>query len=105
MIVVAIIGMLAAVAIPSFLHAREKSRMVACVQNLKVIDNSIQLWAMEAKKQAGQPVTFEDIRIFMAKEPICPSGGTSFSDSYQITSIDAAPVCLRAPSGRYPHQM
>ena len=105
MIVVALIGMLAAIAVPNYFHARERSRMVTCIQNLKVIDNSIEQWAMEAKKQSGTPVTSEDIRGYMKQLPVCPSGGKTFADSYEITVIDVQPLCTRVTSGQYAHKL
>jgi Tfp pilus assembly protein PilE len=105
MIVVALIGILASIAIPNYIQAREKTRMVTCIHNLKVIDNSIQQWSMETKKQSGAPVTPSDIRGYFRDLPVCPSGGRSFSDSYEITVIDAVPVCLRVTSGQYTHRL
>jgi len=105
MIVVALIGILATIAIPNYIHARERARMVTCIQNLKVIDNSIQQWAMETKKEAGAPVTAADIRGYMRDLPVCPSGGKSFADSYEITVTDAQPVCTRVTSGQYAHKL
>jgi prepilin-type N-terminal cleavage/methylation domain-containing protein len=105
MIVVALIGILAAIAVPNYIHARERSRMVTCIQNLRVIDNSIQQWAMEAKKEAGAPVTAADINSYMRDLPVCPSGGKSFSDSYEISVTDAQPVCTRVTSGQYAHKL
>lgn len=105
MIVVALIAMLATIAVPSYIHARERARMVTCIQNLKVIDNSIQQWAMEAKKETGSPVTSTDIRGYMKELPICPSGGKTFADSYEITVTDAQPTCTRVTSGQYAHKL
>jgi len=104
MIVVAIIGMLATIAIPNYLHAREKARQATCLQNLRIIDGAIQQWAMEAKKEAGQPVQYSDISVYMRNAVVCPSGGRSFDDSYQISSVDAPPSCLRVPAGQYAHK-
>jgi len=103
MIVVALIGILATIAIPNYIHAREQTRMVTCIENLKLIDNSIQQWAIENKKQAGTPVTLADIQPYIKDLPVCPSGSTSFADSYEITVADASPLCLRVRSGRYAH--
>ena len=105
MIVVAIIAMLAAIAIPSFVEARERSRLVGCIQNLHVIDNATQRWALDAHKQSGEPVTLDDIRVYFKKVPVCPSGGTSFNDSYQITTVDEDPTCVRITSGKYAHKL
>jgi prepilin-type N-terminal cleavage/methylation domain-containing protein len=105
MIVVAIIALLASIAIPNYIDARNRSNMVTCVQNLHAINNSVQQWAFEARKQAGQTVSAEDIRVYLQKLPFCPSGGSSFGDSYEISTVDAAPACLRVTSGRYAHQL
>ncbi|MFB3897479.1 MAG: prepilin-type N-terminal cleavage/methylation domain-containing protein, partial [bacterium] len=56
MIVVAIIGILAAIAIPNFIKSRKMSRAKACVSNLKQIDGATQQWALEYKK-AGSDTT------------------------------------------------
>src|SRR5216117_60159 len=50
MIVVAIIGLLAAIAIPNFIKAREASQKNACIANLRQIDGAKQTWALEQKK-------------------------------------------------------
>ena len=50
MIVVAIIGLLAAIAIPNFIKARQASQRAACVANLKTIDGAKATWALEQKK-------------------------------------------------------
>ena len=50
MIVVLIIGILLAIAIPNFVAARESSRAKACVGNLKQIDSATQQWCMDQKK-------------------------------------------------------
>jgi prepilin-type N-terminal cleavage/methylation domain-containing protein len=50
MIVVAIIGLLAAIAIPNFIKARATSQQNACINNLRQIDGAINEWALEAGK-------------------------------------------------------
>jgi len=50
MIVVAIIGLLAAIAIPNFVKARAASQKNACIANLKQIDGAKATWALEQKK-------------------------------------------------------
>ena len=79
MIVVALIGVLASIAIPNYLQARERARKVTCIQNLKLIENSIQQWAIETRKQSGTPVTPTDIRPYVKDLPVCPAGGSTFS--------------------------
>src|SRR5437870_11102819 len=53
MIVVAIIGLLAAIAIPNFIKARTTSQMNACINNLRQIDGAEQQWALETKQAAA----------------------------------------------------
>jgi len=97
MIVVAIIGMLAAIAVPNFAKARTEAQRTGCISNLQRIDGAIQVWALEQKKDADQPVTYADISGYLKNAVLCPSGGTSFADSYTITTVDAKPVCQRRP--------
>ena len=95
MIVVAIIGLLAAIAIPNFVRARTQSQMNACINNLRQIDGAIQQWALEQKKNSGDPVVFTDIQPYLKSAVICPSGGTAFSDSYTITQVTNKPTCQK----------
>src|SRR5689334_6018113 len=97
MIVVAIIGMLAAIAVPNFAKARTEAQRTSCVSNLQRIDGAIQVWALEQKKDADQPVTYADISGYLKNAVVCPSGGTSFADSYTITTVDGKPGCQRRP--------
>ena len=95
MIVVAIIGLLAAIAIPNFIKARTTSQMNACINNLRQVDGAIQQWALENKKDTAATVTFTDISSYLRNAVICPSGGTAFSDSYTITDVKTKPVCQK----------
>lgn len=97
MIVVAIIGMLAAIAIPNFVKARTTAQMNACINNLRMIDSAIQEWATEMKKGETTAVTFADISSYMKNSVVCPAGGTTFADSYSITTVSEKPHCLKVP--------
>ncbi len=97
MIVVGIIGMLAAVAIPNYARHREDVRKTTCIANMQQIDGAIQAWSMAFKKDGDAPVTYNDISGYLRNSVTCPSGGTSFADSYAITVVDARPTCLRKP--------
>src|SRR5436305_14294636 len=70
MIVVAIIGLLAAIAIPNFIKARTTAQMNACINNLRQIDGAIQQWALEQKKDATATVTFPDISSYLKNSVI-----------------------------------
>jgi len=100
MIVVAIIGLLAAIAIPNFVRARTQSQKNACINNLRQIDGAIQQWALENKKDATASVVVTGdtgILSYLKSEVKCPSGGTTFADSYTVTTVAAKPVCQKVP--------
>ncbi len=97
MIVVGIIGLLATMAIPSYQNSRKKTQMTVCISNLHHIEGAVQQWALEMKKDAGEPVTYDDIRGYLRNTVACPSGGTSFEDSYRVTVVDELPSCVRQP--------
>ena len=98
MIVVTIIGMLAAIAIPNFIKARSTSQMNACINNLRQIDEAIQQWAMENKQAPTAPVVFSDLSAYMKNSVICPAGGTTFGNSYTIVDVSTKPVCQKVSS-------
>jgi prepilin-type N-terminal cleavage/methylation domain-containing protein len=95
MIVVAIIGLLAAIAIPNFVRARTQSQKNACINNLRQIDGAVQQWALETKAAANASVGYTDIRDYLKNSVICPSGGTAFSDSYTINGVTNKPTCKK----------
>jgi prepilin-type N-terminal cleavage/methylation domain-containing protein len=97
MIVVAIIGMLATLAIPNFMKARETARRNACISNLRNIEGAVQQWALDMNKDEGSTVTYTDIKSYLHGNVVCPDGGSTFQDSYSITTVDAPPTCLRHP--------
>ena len=95
MIVVAIIGLLAAIAIPNFIKARTTSQMNACINNLRQIDGAIQQWALENKKDSTATPLFTDISGYLKNSVICPSGGTTFANSYTLATVADKPVCKK----------
>ncbi len=91
MIVVAIIGLLAAIAIPNFVKARTASQRAACIANLKQIDGAKATWALESKKTGLDIPTAADLygpAKYIRDEPGCPGGGT-----YSINAVDVRPTC------------
>ena len=98
MIVVAIIGLLAAIAIPNFIKARTTAQMNACINNLRQIDGAIQQWAVEKNKSTTASVGFTDISAYMKNSVICPAGGTAFTDSYNIVDVSSKPTCKKVTS-------
>ena len=81
MIVVAIIGLLAAIAIPNFIKARKTAQMNACINNLRQIDGAINEWALETGQSNGNSVADVStvssyIKLNGASSvPGCPAGG------------------------------
>src|SRR4051794_29459574 len=91
MIVVAIIGLLAAVAIPNLVKARKSATKAACIANLKAIEGAKAVWALEMKKNDADVPT--DADLFGAAnnikdKPACPTGGT-----YDLKPVSERPTC------------
>src|SRR5437879_4391814 len=98
MIVVAIIGLLAAIAIPNFVRARTQSQMNACINNLRQIDGATQQWALENKKNSTDSAAYSDIKDYLKAQVVCPAGGTAFSDSYSMgATLTNKPSCKKVP--------
>src|SRR5215472_15071142 len=91
MIVVALIGILLAIAIPNFVRSRQTSQANVCINNLHQVDNAIQEWALEFKKDATASVFFTDISSYLKNVIVCPSGGKAFSDSYKLVDVGTKP--------------
>ena len=98
MIVVGIIGLLAAIAIPNFVSARTTSYKNACLNNLRQIDGAIQQWAVEYKKGPTATVVETDVTPYLKNAAICPAGGTAFADSYSLTDVSTHPKCRKVPA-------
>jgi len=101
MIVVAIIGLLAAIAIPNFVRARTTSQKNACINNLRQIDGAKQQWALETKQAPNANATYALISAYLKNAVSCPSAGsdTSFSGSYTPGTVDVAPTCSSTGGG------
>lgn len=97
MIVVAIIGLLATIAIPNFVKARTTAQMNACINNLRQIDGAVQTWALETKQGDNAQVDYASISGYMKNQVVCPSGGHTFADSYHLGTVQEKPTCLKVP--------
>src|SRR4051794_3119906 len=97
MIVVAIIGLLAAIAIPNFVKARTLSQKNACIANLKQVDGAKATWALEMKKNTTDTVGDADLfgaTLYIKDKPECPGGGT-----YTLGNVAAKVACSLTTSG------
>jgi len=103
LIVVAIIGLCAALAVPNFVRAGSVSQKNACINNLYQIRAAIGQWTMETRAATGATVHYSDISVYLRNTVVCPAGGTSFSDSYTITDNQTQPVCKKVPTGPQAH--
>lgn len=88
MIVVAIIGLLAAIAIPNFVKARKTAQGNACINNLRQIDAAVQQYALELNKTDADNIGVEEVRKYMRNEemPRCPTGNTPYNVGPTISS-------------------
>jgi prepilin-type N-terminal cleavage/methylation domain-containing protein len=107
MIVVAIIGLLAAIAIANFVHARSTSQADACINNMHQIDSAVTEWALEKGKKTGDPAPslITDLTPYIRLNssgsiPSCPAGGT-----YIMNTVGAIPqiTCSLGSSVDPPH--
>jgi prepilin-type N-terminal cleavage/methylation domain-containing protein len=95
MIVVAIIGVLAAIGIPSFLHARTRAQATACINNLRQIETAVQQVAIEKGKHVGDTVAYPDeitpyIKLNSEGSiPPCPAGG-----EYSLQTVGTIPQAI-----------
>jgi prepilin-type N-terminal cleavage/methylation domain-containing protein len=105
MIVVAIIGLLAAIAIPNFIKARETARKNTCINNLRLIDGAIQQYALESSKNSTDSVKASSLTVYLGRGgtgtidtvggkntgTFCPSGG-----AYTIGKVNEKPTCSKS---------
>ena len=99
MIVVAIIGLLAAIAIPNFVKARTTAQVNACIANLKQIDGAVQQWTLENKKAATDTYALTDTTVLAylkgSRLPACAGGGTYSA----AATVSDSPSCSLSASG------
>jgi len=93
MIVVAIIALLAAIAVPNFLRARKRSQATRCLEDLRIIDSAQDQYAIENNKGTGDAVGWTDIQNYLKNGSVLyNSGGADlFSDGYTFGSVDTLP--------------
>jgi len=97
MIVVSIIGLLASIAIPNFVKARDTARTNTCIANLRQIDSAKQQWALETRQASTATPTSTDligVTQYIKNSPTCPiDTAKTFATSYTIGGVSANPSC------------
>jgi prepilin-type N-terminal cleavage/methylation domain-containing protein len=96
MIVVAIIGLLAAIAVPNFVKARTTSQTDACLNNLRQIDGAAQTYALEGNKAPTSTYILDDLKPYLHLDssgamPRCPAGGSYAGETYEAGATFGSP--------------
>jgi len=93
MIVVAIIALLAAIAVPNFLRSRKRSQATQVLEDLRQMDAAIDQYAMETNKSAGSNVDFADVQKYIktGTRLYNNNGNDILGNPFTITSVDAPP--------------
>ena len=92
MIVVAIIALLAAIAVPNFLRARKRSQATRILEDLRLLDSAMDQYAIDTGKTTGFNPAFADIQNYLKKDTNLYASGTDlFGDSYGPFTVDSIP--------------
>jgi prepilin-type N-terminal cleavage/methylation domain-containing protein len=92
MIVVAIIALLAAIAVPGFLRARKRSQASRILNDLRLIDAAVDQYAIETNKASGQTVNTVDWTNYLKKGSVLYNTGQDlFSANYGVQTVDSLP--------------
>ena len=92
MIVVAIIALLAAIAVPGFLRARKRSQATKILNDLRLIDSAVDQYAIETNKASGTAVAIGDWTNYLKRGSVLYNTGADlFSQSYGAQTVDSLP--------------
>ena len=92
MIVVAIIALLAAIAVPGFLRARKRSQATKILNDLRMIDAAIDQYAIETGKKTGDTVDVTDWTNYLKKDStLYVTGKDIFGNDYGSQLVDSLP--------------
>ena len=99
MIVVAIIALLAAIAVPGFLRARKRSQASKVLNDLRMIDSAVDQYAIEKGKVTGSPVEVADWTAYVKKDTnLYLTGADLFGETYGNQVVDTLP---KVPTNTY----
>jgi len=92
MIVVAIIALLAAIAVPGFLRARKRSQASKILNDLRMIDGAVDQYAIETGRKTGDVVNVTDWTNYLKKDTnLYRTGQDLFGDDYGSQTVDILP--------------
>jgi prepilin-type N-terminal cleavage/methylation domain-containing protein len=92
MIVVAIIALLAAIAVPGFLRSRKRSQASRIINDLRLIDSAVDQYAIETSKKTGDPVAVTDWTNYLKKDTnLYTSGQDILGNDYGPQTVDILP--------------
>ena len=92
MIVVAIIALLAAIAVPGFLRARKRSQAAKILNDLRLIDAAVDQYAIETNKSTGSVVAVKDWTNYLKSgTSLYNTGADLFGHAYNAQSVDTLP--------------
>ncbi len=92
MIVVAIITLLASIAVPNYMRARKRAQATRILQDLRVLDEALDQYAIETNKMSGAHPVFADLKAYIkAGTSLYATGADLFGNAYRPFSVDADP--------------
>lgn len=93
MVVVAIIALLAAIAVPNFLRARKRSQATRILEDLRVLDSALDQYAIDTSRTPGFSPVFGDLQNYLKTGTLLYNSGTDlFGDSYGPFTVDSIPI-------------
>ena len=100
MIVVAIIALLASIAVPGFLRARKRSQASRVINDLRLLDSSMDQYAIENNKATGSTATFADLKVYLKKGGTLYNTGNDvlgnpYGPSFTVDSLPKVPTATR----------
>jgi prepilin-type N-terminal cleavage/methylation domain-containing protein len=97
MIVVAIIALLAAIAVPGFLRARKRSQATRILNDLRMIDSAVDQYAIETNRKTGDVVKTTDWTAYLKSGTVLYNTGLDLlGDAYGPQTVDTLPGVPKA---------
>jgi prepilin-type N-terminal cleavage/methylation domain-containing protein len=99
MIVVAIIALLASIAVPGFLRARKRAQASRIINDLRLLDSAVDLYAIENNKTSATNPTFTDLKVYVKRGSLLYNTGKDILGAdYGPFTVDSIP---KVPASSY----